>query len=55
MNGWLFILFALFLRVFASAYPETGIHLPLYREETPSLRRRDGGTGEIGLGDYVDV
>ncbi|RDB16465.1 Pepsin A [Hypsizygus marmoreus] len=33
---------------------EHGLHLPIYRQEVPSIRRR-GLTGSIGLGDYLDV
>ncbi|KAL1727962.1 aspartic peptidase domain-containing protein [Schizophyllum commune] len=32
-----------------------GIHLPLVNSGEPKLRRRGGGTGAIGLGDYYDV
>ncbi|KAJ2916677.1 hypothetical protein MD484_g3745, partial [Candolleomyces efflorescens] len=37
---------------------EGGIHLPIVRREVPGaggLERRQGRTGAIGLGDYVDV
>ncbi|KAF8483152.1 aspartic peptidase domain-containing protein [Gautieria morchelliformis] len=33
-----------------------GLHLPLYKRETPPLRRRAGtATGSIGLGDFQDI
>lgn len=35
---------------------ERGIHLPIYRQTTRRrLRNRDGQTGAIGLGDFLDV
>ncbi|KAF8066553.1 aspartic peptidase domain-containing protein [Lyophyllum atratum] len=33
---------------------ESGIHLPIYKRNTPALRRR-GSAGAIGLGDFLDV
>ena len=33
----------------------SGIHLPIYTRGSPALRRRDGQTGAIGLGDFLDV
>jgi len=33
---------------------ESGIHLPIYKRKTPSLRRR-GSTAAIGLGNFIDV
>ncbi|KAJ6523800.1 aspartic peptidase domain-containing protein [Mycena sp. CBHHK59/15] len=34
---------------------ENGLHLPIFRRESRGMRRRVGGTGSIGLGDFVDV
>jgi hypothetical protein len=32
-----------------------GLHVPLLRRQTPTMRKRDGQTGAIGLGDFYDV
>ncbi|KAJ7256203.1 aspartic peptidase domain-containing protein [Mycena haematopus] len=34
---------------------ENGIHVPIFRSESRSVRRRGELTGQMGLGDFVDV
>ncbi|KAJ7724307.1 aspartic peptidase domain-containing protein [Mycena maculata] len=59
----LFSTFFWFFSVFASPlvtrqYPkrtQNGLHVPIFRRESRGIQRRAGLTGQIGLGDFVDV